>query len=218
MLPRQRGFTMIEVLVVVLLLFLLAVLVLPALTGTRVPARQASCASNCGIMIKCCHLYSDSTPNLGLFPMFDVNHNGNGQQALAKLYDAYVKDHRVFSCVNTKINTSGLTSYVAPEESTLQTGYTNYGYDPGHTQEHATAGVLGDMGVLHPTNHKNSTNHGADGPGQNVALGSGCVEWWDAADARPTKDALDRATTDDIYADDIKEPDFPEELETNIIR
>jgi prepilin-type N-terminal cleavage/methylation domain-containing protein len=215
---RQPGFTMVEMLVVLLVIGLLAGLVLPVLARPRESARRVSCGNNCGNMIKCCHLYSDASPNLGLFPMFGVNHNGNGQQALAKLYDAYVKDHRVFSCVKTRVNTSGLTRYRAPDEEALQTGYTNYGYDPGHMPTHATAGVVGDMGILHPTNHRNSMNHGGDGPGQNVAIGAGSVDWWELADARVTDDKQGRVTTDDIYADDLRLPDFDEEFETNIIR
>jgi prepilin-type N-terminal cleavage/methylation domain-containing protein len=216
---RQPGFTMVEMLVVIVVIAFLGGLVLPVLSRAReCGSRGPSCGGNCGNLIKCCHLYSDASTNLGSFPLFNENHNGDGQQALAKLFDAYVRDHRVYSCRSKTTNTSVLAKYLAPDESTLIAGYTNYGYDPGHLPTHATAGVVGDMGVLHPTNHKNSTNHGADGPGQNVALGSGSVEWWDTADARPTKDGQDCATTDDIYADDIKEPDFPEELETNIIR
>jgi prepilin-type N-terminal cleavage/methylation domain-containing protein len=218
MLMRQPGFTMIEMLVVLVLVALLAGM-LPLLRGRpHEQSRRSSCGNNCGNMIKCCHLYSDASPNLGSFPLFNESHSSNGQQALAKLFDAYVKDHRVYACAAKPSDTKVLTRYVAPNESTLIAGYTNYGYDPGHTPVHATAGVVGDMGVLHATNHRNSTNHGSDGPGQNVAIGAGSVEWWDAADARATKDGQDSATTDDIYADDIRLPDFPEELETNIIQ
>lgn len=215
---RRPGFTMVEMLVVVVAIAFLAGLILPGLGRSRECARRSSCGNNCGNIIKCCHLYSDATPNLSQFPLYSESHNSNGQETLAKLFDAYVRDHRVFCCVKKASNTRLLNRYLAPDESMLVTGYTNYGYDPGHGPTHATAGVVGDMGVLHATNHKNSTNHGKDGPGQNVAIGAGSVEWWDAADARVTKDAQERVTTDDIYADNLKLPDFDEEFETNIIR
>jgi len=209
---------MVEMLVVIAGLLLLGMLLAPALCRQRVQARRSSCGGNCANVIKCCHLYSDAFSNLGSFPLFNESHNSNGEKAMAKLYFGYVKDHRVFSCPSNSTNTAVLRTYSAPDESTLQTGYSQYGYDPGHTPVDATAGVVGDYGKLHATNHKNSTNHGSDGPGQNVAIGAGSVEWWDAADVRPTKNANDSATVDDIYADNLHPVNFPEELETNIIK
>jgi type II secretory pathway pseudopilin PulG len=209
---------MVEMLVVILVMGVLACGVVLPFTGRhRECARRSSCGNNLGNIIKCCHLYSDASPQLGSFPNVDGPQNYGGQQAMAKLYNAYVKDHRVYACPQKSNNTAILKPYVAPDESTLQSGYTNYGYDPGHTPVHATAGVVSDYGTLHATNHKNSTNHGNDGPGQNVAIGAGSVEWWDDADHRATKDVNDRPITDDIFADDIALPNFIEELETNII-
>jgi len=206
---RPAGFTMVEMLVVVLALALLAV-VLPVLfhRGDG-PCRRDACANNLANIIKCCHLYADAGPNLATFPLFSGKHNAGGQLALSMLYDAYIKDHRVYSCPKNPTTTSVLTRYMAPNAATLSIGYTNYGYDPGHTPTHATAGVVGDRGLLHATNHRNSTNHGKNGPGQYVAIGAGSVEWWDAADQRAMKDANDNPTTDDIFADDLDPLNFP---------
>jgi hypothetical protein len=215
---------LVEMLVVVLVtVVLLSILVF---SRPREQARRSSCGGNCGNMIKCCHLYSDATPNLGLFPVYVAatdhtnesgdGHTTNGLLAIAQLFDAYVKDHRVYSCPSRSSATSQLVRYQAPTPTTI-TGYTYYGYDPGHSPTHATAGVFGDMGALHLDNHGNSTNHGYDGPGQNIAIGAGSVEWWDSALQRATKDANDSACTDRIYANDLS-PAFPEELETWIVK
>jgi hypothetical protein len=225
---------LIELLVVVCVISIVAGLVLPVLAGAREQARRSSCGGNLGNVIKCCHLYSDAPANMGIFPsepttgVFPIyvaagdhateqgdGHTTNGLLAISQLYDAYIKDHRVFSCPSRQSDTKGLARYTPPAPPTL-TGYTNYGYDPGHSPIHATAGVFGDMGLLHPKNG-NSSNHGRDGPGENVAIGAGSVEWWDSALQRATKDANANAWTDRIYFDDLS-PGFPEELETCIIK
>jgi hypothetical protein len=61
---------------------------------------------------------------------------------------------------------------------------TKYGYDPGHSPSHATVGVIADFSD-DPT--RNSSNHGS---GQNVALGSGSVEWWDKPNGLYTNEGL----------------------------
>ena len=214
---RRKGFTMVEVLVVVLALAVLAglLLVLSRVQRSREGCRRSSCPNNVGNLIKCMHLYADASPNLGSFPIYGSSHNSNGHEAMAKLFDTYVKDYSVFSCPSKATDTRSLKPYQSPNESTLQAGYTNYGYDPGHNPTHSTVGVVGDLGVLHKKNF-NSTNHGSDGPGQNVGLGSGSVEWWDTPN-RQVKAATGQAIADCIYQDDIS-ADLPEELETYIIK
>jgi hypothetical protein len=212
--------TLVEILVIGgFFLFVLLWITGPLLIRSRsadMPAlRRAACAQSCTDMIRACHLYADVVTNLGQFPLYAESHNNNAQKAMAKLFDAYVKDHRVFSCANKATATGGLVRYQPPDESTLQTGYTNHGYDPGHNPTHTSAGILGDMGTLHATNG-NSTNHGSDGWGQNVALGSGAVEWFDTP-YRQVKTVTCRPTTDHIFKDDIS-ADLPEELETCILR
>jgi len=224
---KKQGFTLIELLVVIAIIAILACLLLPVLARAREQARRSSCGNNCGNVIKCCHLYSDASPNLGTFPIAvgesadpaedGAGHTTKGQIAVSQLYDAYVKDHRVFSCASKSSTTTGLERYNAPTEPTI-TGHTYYGYDPGHTPTHATAGVFGDRGQTHATNHSNSRNHGSDGPGQNIAIGAGSVEWWDAADTRSTKDADDTTTTDNVFeVGEVNTTNFPEELETGIV-
>jgi hypothetical protein len=216
---RAGGFTMVEMLVAATVIFILGALLVTTLQGAREQARRSSCGNDVGVIVKCCHLYADTSPQLGLFPLVDGRHDADGRKAMAMLYGAFVKDHRVFSCPSSPSGTAELQEYHMdrPDSGVLVAEYTNFAYDPGHTPVHAMAGIVSDRGTLHASNHRNSTNHGRDGPGQNVAIGAGSVEWWDDADHRATKDANDNATTDDMFADNLDAERFPEELETNII-
>lgn len=214
------GFTMVEMLVVATAVFVLGGMFAVTPGRAREQARRSSCGNDVGCIIASCHLYSDLPTNMSAFPLLNDQHNADGRKAMAMLYGAYVKDHRVFRCPSMPSNTAVLELYSMehPNPSVLVAEYTNFAYDPGHTPTHATAGIVSDYGTLNARNHKNSTNHGSDGPGQNVAIGAGSVEWWDDADHRATKDANDNARTDDIFADDLDTELFPEELETNIIQ
>jgi prepilin-type N-terminal cleavage/methylation domain-containing protein len=82
----QRGFTIAELLVVVLVIAVLVTLLIPVLVRAREQARRSTCASNLSNMVKCCHLYSDALPNLGMFPMYGTDPNANGLKSLNLLY------------------------------------------------------------------------------------------------------------------------------------
>jgi hypothetical protein len=204
---RARAFTLVEVLVVVLLIVVLMGLVdglLPCTWGrARESARRSSCGNNVGNMIKCCHLYSDVVTNLGMFPMYGTDSNANGLKSLNLLYNAYIKDYRTFSCPSASTQTTTIPAYTGDQTTMtawMTPQHTKYGYDPGHKPAHATVGVVADFSD-DPT--KNSSNHGADRPGQNVATGAGDVRW------RGGKDG-----PGGIYTNE----GAPDELETFIIQ
>ncbi len=64
--PRRRGFTLVEILVVVSVIALLIAVLLPALRGAREQAKLAVCASNLRQIGTCIHLYSGE--NRGYIP------------------------------------------------------------------------------------------------------------------------------------------------------
>lgn len=214
---KASGFTLIELLVVIAIIAVLAGLLLPVLARSREQARRTSCANNLATLIKCSHLYADTTTNIGNFPQFNDSHISDGQKAMAKLYSWFVKDERVYSCPSkpTFAAVYALRPYTG-DEDVLVGGFSNYAYDPGHQPEHGIVGVFSDSGLHHATAPHNSTNHGVEGPGQNFAIGSGSVEWLDVTE-RAMRDANDTPITDDIWADDVASPSFPEELETYLV-
>jgi len=210
---RRGGFTMVEMLMVIGALVLLAVVVLVAFPA-RESRRRESCGNNLGNIIKCCHLYSDLVTNLGLFPVHRSHKDANGVEAMNLLYGMYVKDHRVFACLALSNAGRGARTAEIPEftgnQSTtsrwMTPAHTDYGYDPGHSPVHSWAGILSDWS---DDANKNSTHHGANRPGQNVALGAGCVEWWDTSTRQG----------DEAHGDRMFWPDgFLPELETFIVQ
>jgi prepilin-type N-terminal cleavage/methylation domain-containing protein len=200
---RVRGFTLVELLVVVSVIALLAGLLLPVLSRASKQARRSSCGNNAGNLIKCCQLYADVVPNMGMFPMYGDDPDANGLKSLNLLYNAYVKDARVFSCPGGPTPTSNIPVFTVDQTtmiSWMTPQQTKYGYDPGHKPLHATAGVVADFS---DDPMKNSSNHGFDRPGQNVAIGAGSVEWWESPNG--------------LYTDKDDEG-LPDELRTFIIQ
>ena len=211
------GFTMIEMLVVILVTAGLAALLMPILLrGNRSCARRASCSNNMSNIAKCCHLYADATPNLGMFPIYGTDPDANGLKALNLLYDGYVKDHRVFACpsANSNRGITQRTDLIAKSSGSpwssqgypnMNPSHTAYGYDPGHKPTDARAGIAADM-TDDPT--KDSPNHGKDRPGQNVAISAGSVEWLDSLTRTGSSLDPNLKGDDRIYQNDGLPPDY----------
>jgi hypothetical protein len=188
----SAGLTLVEVLVVVGVLTVALVLALVfavELSRARKQARRSSCMGNLANIVKCCHLYADAVPNLGMFPVYGSDPDANGLKALNLLWDDYVKDHRVFLCPSANTN-RGITQrtdlitkssgspWSVQSYANMGPSHTAYGYDPGHKPTNPRAGVVADMS---DDATKNSPNHGSDRPGQNVGTSPGSVEWLDSA-------------------------------------
>lgn len=196
----KRGFTLIELLVVIAIIAVLEGLLLPVLARAREQTRRSSCGSNVGNIIKTCHLYSDAVPNQGMFPLYGTDPNANGLKSLNLLYNAYIKDHLVFSCPSSPTRTDAIPVFSGDQTTMnrwMTPQQTRYGYDPAHNNAHSTVGVIADFSD-DPT--KNSANHGTVRPGQHVGIGAGSVEWTESPDG--------------IYTDE----GYPDELETFIVQ
>jgi prepilin-type N-terminal cleavage/methylation domain-containing protein len=178
-----RGFTLIELMVVIAILATLASLLLPALGKAKESANRASCHNNLRSIGTALNLY-ESVPAYNCFP---CDATGDPMKSLNILYRDYFGDSRVFSCASHP-TADVLTRNLAPASknsalANLTGAMSGYGYDPGygkpnvpHKSDDTVAIVMADIlnGSLPPINGV-SGNH--KGVGVNVLLCSGSVEW-----------------------------------------
>ena len=207
--PTQRGFTLVEMLVVIVVLALLCALVLSVLTSIRQQARRKDCAFNLSNIGKYCHLYADAAPNLGMFPTYGADPRKNGLKSLNLLYNGYLSDYWYFACpaANANRHMSQMANKIAkvalPDQTTanMDPSHSAYGYSPGHKPAHARVGIAADM-ADDPA--RNSPNHGADRPGQNVVTAAGSVMWLDSTNLPQESNDT---PSDRLFLDDGLPPD-----------
>ena len=204
----SRGFTLIGLLVVLVVLGVIAALLLPALAGERECARRVQCTSNLKQFGLAMHMYAQ---DFGEFPPHDVpdeyavgdiedfpstvGYNaegkpplaleaGDGLAALHLLYtEGYITDPQIYRCPSdrdVKDDPGGARGVAA---AGCTAGNTSYGYDPRHKTTHpAGTAVMADRADTSDP-RKCSPNHAgyrAHGGtgGINVLYIDGHVTWF----------------------------------------
>ena len=181
----NRGLTLLEICVIILVMMVLAVIILPTLRIHGDRSRRTTCASNLSQIGKAMMMYSD-IPSNGAFPTNRANGRGDPLLSLGMLYRDFVPDYRIFSCDSNP--TVAQLASLEPAKNGIASAHpldatmTHYGYDSGnkgtdykpHTPKDTLSLIVTDFTAA----GRNSDNHGPNA-GQNCLLGAGSVEWRD---------------------------------------
>jgi len=203
--PKCRGLTLVEIMVMIVILMVLAGLILPTLRGSRVNSKRTACANNLNQIGKGLFMYADVPANR-IFPTSgttaDPYADPTPMSSLNLLYRGYIADAKVFSCPSKPVAGAALQAVVPTVDGKLpasgpflSAASCSYGYDPGHSPNDSTAALAADRRL----GNANSDNHGPNA-GQNVLTGAGTVEFRDSPvhplgneNGKPIQD-------DDIYS------------------
>lgn len=192
----ERGLTMLEVIVIIVIAAMFIVFMLPPLHVNRESARRTSCASNLNQLAKAMFMYSD-VPSNAVFPCAsDDPDSADPMASLGLLFNKYIADPKVFSCPQNPLSKSDFASMV-PGRPVLS----SYGYDPHHGADDPIAAIASDS----KGTKENSDNHGFN-VGQNVMIGSGTIEFMETASRHLTKQDGTLWTESSIF---VRDPALP---------